>query len=303
MRRSGWLILFVVVIVGVGVAGTMAYRGRQAGARAEARRARVAAMRSTPAPPVAAEVMARREALLAELHPVTLANCELARVGRDTDGGYLMCRNLIGALETAYSYGVGTEDAWACQMSRTYNVPVHQYDCFSPVRVRCWRGDLRLNAECVGPKTETIEGRPFDTIANQIAKNGDTGRRMVVKIDIEGAEWKTVLGTPDEVLAGIDQLPMELHAGDDRAVLDALQKLKKHFHLVSVHFNNQACTNAASPLPSWVFQVLFVNKRLGVAGPPPAGSPTAASLLAPDDPSLPDCQLPSLVPTAAPTGR
>ena len=70
MRRSGWLpILFVVV--GVVAAVTMAYRGRQAEARAEARRARVAAMRSTPAPPVPAEVMARREALLAELHPVT----------------------------------------------------------------------------------------------------------------------------------------------------------------------------------------------------------------------------------------
>ena len=154
MRRSGWL---AILFVGVVVAATMAYRGRQAEARAEARRTRVAAMRSTPAPPVAAEVMARREALLAELHPVTLANCELARVGRNTDGGYLMCRNLIGALETAYSYGIGTEDAWGCQISRTYKVPVHQYDCFSPVRVRCWRGDLRLNAECVGPKAETIE--------------------------------------------------------------------------------------------------------------------------------------------------
>ena len=175
-------------------------------------------------------------------------------------------------------------------------MPVHQFDCFSPKRVRCWRGDLRLNAECVGPRTETVDGRPFDTIANQLAKNGDRGRRMVMKIDIEGAEWSTVLGTPEDVLAGIDQLPMELHANDDQAVLDALRALKTHFHLVSVHFNNQACSNTASPLPGWVFQVLLVNKRIGVLGVPPAGTPSVASLLAPDDEALPDCQLPAARP-------
>ena len=119
---------------------------------------------------------------------------------------------------------------------------------------------------------------------------------MVVKIDIEGAEWSTVLGTPGDVLAGIDQLPMELHASDDQAVLDALRVLKTHFHLVSVHFNNQKCSNTASPLPGWVFQVLLVNKRIGVLGVPPAGTPSVASLLAPDDETLPDCQLPAAQP-------
>ena len=62
-----------------------------------------------------------------------------------------------------------------------------------------------------GPRTETIDGRPFDTIANQIARNGDTGKKMVLKMDIEGGEWKSVLATPDAVFDSIVQMPMELH--------------------------------------------------------------------------------------------
>jgi hypothetical protein len=242
-----------------------------------------------PAP--SAETIARREALLAELQPVTLSNCVLARVGAKHDGGYLMCANLAQGTTTAYSYGIGTDDYWGCAVSAAHKVTVHQYDCFAPTRIECVGAVFKLNEECVGPRTETIEGRRFDTIANQIAKNGDVGKRMLVKIDIEGAEWPTVLGTPDDVLAAIDQMPMELHGIDEPEVLDGLRKLKRHFHLLAVHFNNYAC-GGAEPLPARAYQVLLVNKRIGVVGPPPAGSPTAESLLAPDNPTQPDCQLP-----------
>lgn len=291
MRRSGrrWIVLLLILLGGAAALAVVTKRSRQAAQ--DARVARVMAARTAPAPPVAPDVMARRVALLEELQPVTLSNCELARVGNPNDGGYLMCRNLLDGVETAYSYGIGLEDSWGCEVSSTYRVPVHQYDCFSPRAVRCARGDLKLNAECVGPAPAVIDGRPFDTVANQIARNGDVGRKMVVKMDVEGAEWESVLATPDDTLAGIDQMAMELHGIDEPGMLEGLRKLKEHFHLVSVHFNNQACTNAAAPLPGSAFQVLLVNKRIGTPGPP-AGGVRPESLLAPDDPTLPDCQLP-----------
>ncbi len=82
---------------------------------------------------------------------------------------------------------------------------------------------------------------------------------------------------------------MELHGVNPPEVLDGVRKLKKHFYLIAVHFNNWEC-GGAYPLPGWVYQVLFVSKRVGVVGPPPPGSPTAESLMAPDNPTLPDCQ-------------
>ncbi len=136
-----------------------------------------------------AKLLERRVALLAELQPVTLSNCVLARVGGKNDGGYLMCANLMKGTRTAYSYGIGTDDHWGCEVSRTHKVTVHQYDCFAPTKVQCAGAVFKLNNECVGPRVETIDGRRYDTIANQIAANGDTGKKMLVKIDIEGAEW------------------------------------------------------------------------------------------------------------------
>lgn len=235
-------------------------------------------------------LVASRAALVAELQTVTLRNCQLARIGGPNEGGYLMCANLIAGLESAYSYGIGGDDSWGCAVSRTHRVPVHQYDCFEPTKVQCPGAIFHLNAECVGPRTEQKDGRPFETLARHLARNGDAGRRVVVKMDVEGAEWDTILATPDDVLAAIDQMPMELHGLDEPGVLAGLRKLKTHFHLVSVHFNNQSCTAGAKPLPASAYQVLLVNKRIGIVGPPPPGSPTPESLMAPDDPTIPDCQ-------------
>ena len=232
-----------------------------------------------------------RTELAAELRPVTLSNCTLTRIGSAHDGGYLMCANLLAGLESAYSYGIGGEDSWGCAVSREYRVPVHQYDCFELAPGPCEGATFRPNVECVGPAASVIDGRRFDTLANQIARNGDRGRRLVVKMDVEGAEWDTILATPDEVFDAIGQMPMELHGVNEARVLAAVRKLKTHFHLVAVHFNNMACTPDAHPLPAIVYQVLLVNKRLGAPGPPPPESRTPESLMAPDNPKNPDCQI------------
>ena len=78
-----------------------------------------------------------RETILAELQPVALKNCTLKRFGSTNDGGYLMCENLIEPIDAAYSYGVGSNDDWGCEVSRRYHVPVHEYDCFDPTRPPC----------------------------------------------------------------------------------------------------------------------------------------------------------------------
>src|SRR6476646_6380967 len=164
-----------------------------------------------------------RETILAELQPVALKNCTLKRFGSANDGGYLMCENLIEPLDAAYSYGVGTNDDWGCELSRRYHVPVHQYDCFDPARPTCNGGTFVFHNECVGDQPGYRESRFFDTLENQIKRNGDTGRRLIIKMDIEGGEWDSLLATPDEVLASISQIAMEMHGCDDPKIVEALQ--------------------------------------------------------------------------------
>src|SRR5438046_6932803 len=94
-----------------------------------------------------------RETILAELQPVALKNCTLKRFGSANDGGYLMSENLIELLDAAYSYGVGQNDDWGCEVSRRYHVTAQQYDCFDPARPASDGGTLVITTECAADPT------------------------------------------------------------------------------------------------------------------------------------------------------
>ena len=143
---------------------------------------------------------------------------------------------------------------------------MHQYDCFSPPVSACATGRSTFHDECIGPRPETIDGRPFDTLMRQIARNGDRGKRLVVKIDIEGAEVDSLMSVSGRQLDEMDQLAMEIH-GTDARFLRLVRLLKRYFYLVHVHFNNQSCGVRYRPMPAWAYQVLFVNKRIGILDP------------------------------------
>ena len=234
-----------------------------------------------------------REQLLQELQPVVLQNCTLERIGSAYDGGYLMCGNLLGRIQSAYSYGIGPADDWGCAISERHGVPVHQYDCFNPPQVECDGGQPVFHNECIGPGSEVVDSRVFDTLAHQIFRNGDARKTLVVKIDVEGAELESLLATPDRVLERMDQLAMEIHGADAR-FLKLVQKLKRTFYLVHLHYNNQACSQRYRPLPAWAYQVLFVSKRIGVPDPDRPAPTLPHPLDAPDYSLGRDCQIPEV---------
>ena len=234
-----------------------------------------------------------REALFKEIQPVALKNCTLKRYGSQNDGGYLMCANLTKNVESAYSYGIDREDNWGCEVSRELAVPVHQYDCFTEHRPTCPGVKFFFHDECVGPRKQTLKGQPFDTIPNQIQRNGDAEKEILLKIDVEGAEWDSLMATPNTVLDRIVQMPMELHGTNEQRFVETIRKLKQTFYVVNLHYNNWACTPEVAPLRAWAYQVLLVNKRVGVLDasvtPPAPSSPFNA----PDNPRAPECSAPS----------
>jgi hypothetical protein len=290
IQQKLWWLIAAVVLLAIGVVVTGRYSA--------ARRARI------------------HQELFAEFRPVSLSNCQLERFGEPNDGGYLLCGNLLAGPESGYSYGISGYDGWGCDISRKLNVPVHQYDCFDSRQPNCPDGRTVFHFECVGGERAVDEdGRLFDSVANQVAKNGDGNRRLVVKMDVEGAEWESLGKTPDAVLQRIDQLAVEFHhaaerfrwallrrlrfdqplmprlwQADERAVA-VVQRLKRFFYVAHVHFNNYSCTNGVPPFPSWAYEVLFVNKKLGVIDP--SGASPKGSLVALDAPNnaqAPDCQ-------------
>jgi hypothetical protein len=232
-----------------------------------------------------------RLALFAELQPVELANCQLQRFGEQHDGGYLMCANLLGSIKAAYSYGISGYDGWGCDVARMFNVPVHQYDCFDLRQPVCQGGVTVFHAECIGPAPRRDEGgRHFDTLQSQFASSAGPNR-VVLKMDVEGAEWETLLQTPPATLERIDQFAVELHGVGEGHQLATVRRLKQFFHVANIHYNNHTCAERLDPFPAPVYEVLFVNKRLTTAGQRRRSGPHA--LDAPNSPQRPDCQIPT----------
>jgi hypothetical protein len=239
----------------------------------------------------------QRQALFDLLKPVGLANCQLARFGEPNDGGYLMCANLLSAVQSGYSYGISGYDQWGCDVATRTGVTVHQYDCFDTRQPSCPTGKTVFHAECVGDTRATIDGRLFDTIVNQFTKNGDAAKRIVMKIDVETAEWDSFAAAPDAVFDQIDQLVVEFHwrhDGTGRWIQDqryqqVVERLKRLFEVAHVHFNNFSCVQGLEPFPTWAYEVLFVSKRLAVVDAARTPAMGVHPLDAPNNPSLPDC--------------
>ena len=288
VRRPSWIVIaaavVVIVVVGLVVRNQIkVYRNR----------ARAAAEREAPA-----MALARRHALFEMLQPVALTNCRPERFGEPNDGGYLMCGNLLDAVASGYSYGISGYDQWGCDISSKLKIPLHQYDCFDTKLPACPTGQTVFHPECVGGTSKTEEGRFFDTIANQFQRNGDRGKRIVLKIDVEGAEWDSFAAAPDEVLRQIDQLAVEFHwmYNDKKQWLPfeekyvrVVSRLKEFFHVAHIHHNNYSCVSGLEPFPAWAYEVLFVSKRLGVVDA--AAQPRGLHAFdAPNNPKIGDCQ-------------
>ena len=231
-----------------------------------------------------------REDLFAAVTPVQISNCELRRFGSANDGGYVMCGNLLQDSRSAYSYGIAGVDAWGCDVAATRGIPLHAYDCFNTVAPTCTGGVIpQFHAECIGPERATIDGLPFDTLANQIEKNGDAGKRLVVKMDVEGAEWPSLLAAPDQTLEAIDQLVIEFHQVEDPLFVEVAERLGRFFYVANLHHNNHTCLPGFEPFPGSTFEALFVNKRIAQANPG-VKAPIPSQLDMPNTPARADCQ-------------
>lgn len=293
-RRGRLAVAVALTIVAVTVG--LIVRNQIKVQRGREMRAALMRQRHPPETPPAA-VREHRAALYKMLQPVTLANCNLERFGETNDGGYLMCGNLLGDVEAGYSYGISGYDGWGCEISRTHDVPVHQYDCFNTTQPWCLFGDTIFHPECVGGTTETVDGRFFDTVKNQLARNGDQADRIVLKIDVEGAEWDSLLAVTDDMLRKTDQMAVEFHWAENDAMdwahderyLRLVTRLRAHFEVAHIHFNNTSCVEDLSPFPSHAFEVLFVNKRLAVVSSPARNAVVPHPLDAPNNPALAEC--------------
>ncbi|MEI6806504.1 MAG: hypothetical protein WCK49_08385 [Myxococcaceae bacterium] len=200
------------------------------------------------------------------LKPVVLDGCDMKRFGDSNDGGYLLCAEFLNGISAAYSYGIEGRDNLGCEVANTLNITVHQYDPFDIRRPACNNGKTVFHEEGIAHKAFVDDDhRKFDTLENHIRANQDTGKQILVKMDVEGAEWESLLNASEATLENIQQLTLELHwlyKEENFAVIEnTLKKLSQHFYVVHIHTNNHRCGRGGRFL-SDTFEVTYVNKNL-----------------------------------------
>ena len=187
----------------------------------------------------------------------------LVRVGNKYDGGYVMLDDFKGRI--AYSFGISTDVSWDKDMTlKGYDVYMYDHTIDKlPYE------DNRFHFKKQGIASGYVHGKELNALENLMAENGHAGmKNMILKMDVENAEWGALCMTPVSVLEQFDQIVMELHGMDciDHMVglrAFVLEKLGVTHSAIHVHYNNiggEQYIMGKIPV-SCAYEVTFANKK------------------------------------------
>ncbi|MBR0151951.1 MAG: FkbM family methyltransferase [Synergistaceae bacterium] len=161
----------------------------------------------------------------------------LVRIGRDNDGGYIMLDDLGGGI--AYSFGIASDVSWDKDMaSRGYDVYMYDHTIDGLPE-----NNPRFHWSKLGIADGMTQDDRLKSLEELIASNGHEGKRnMILKMDVEGAEWGFLEAVKPETLAQFGQIVFEFHGMNypDLCVKipEALRKINRTHQLVHLHGQN-----------------------------------------------------------------
>lgn len=178
---------------------------------------------------------------LLEIQSVT---CGKIRIGGDNDGGYVMA-NDFERNRLAYSIGVGPQVIWDVDMANR-GMTIYQYDHTVPGLPEEHPG-FRYQPLGVGPDMSDPQLIPLEEMIRR-NEHVDEGN-MLLKIDVEGAEWDVLDKMDHDILAKFDQIVIEFHGLEylsAKSFLDrcarVFRKLNFHHVPIHIHANNYGTT-------------------------------------------------------------
>jgi hypothetical protein len=188
----------------------------------------------------------------------------IERLGEANDGGYLVCPS--NGLAGGISLGINGFDGFGAELSQKYSVPVQQYDCYNTKAPAVPPGaNCRFSPLCLRDKPSQDPSR-FLALSEFVgrAPAGD----LLLKMDVEGAEWGALDAATPATLSRFEQITLEVHQLHDTSRYAlfgrVMDKLLADFVLVYNHGNNCPGNVAWAQLGQWqiprVFELTFVRK-------------------------------------------
>ena len=162
------------------------------------------------------------------------------RIGPHGDGGYVFADRFCPS-QAVVSYGIGSEyrfDRIMAEAGHTVHMFDHTIDGIEQAHLSMlWRRE--------GVAGLSDPANNLFTIEDQLARYGVEGDRLILKMDVEGAEFDAIGLASDATLSRFEQIVIEVHLlahlGNDafrQHVTRMLRRLNRHFTLFHVHANN-----------------------------------------------------------------
>lgn len=207
---------------------------------------------------------------LALLSPCSVPSLPKVRIGNPLgDGGYVMADRFRPG-QVAYSFGIADDVSFDLALAER-GLQLFMYDhtiSRLPLSHPGFHFFKRGIAEIDLPNQLLSALRP------ELLRNRHKDRDMILKIDVEGAEWAVFDSLAASLLGRFEQIVIELHELSRVAepafrarFVRIFEKLRKAFNIIHVHANN--CVPLGSvdggPMPN-VLEVSLLRKDLGAAG-------------------------------------
>ena len=190
----------------------------------------------------------------------------LKRIGNDHDGGYIIHFPSLDKVDALANYGVGYNIAFEIAFHKLTGKPVYAFDptmkklkyfvagikrkeyiaTFKQViKLMLWmakEGSLKKKGICfIEEGLATKNSSDFKTLDYHLSRYNLRDKRILLKIDIEGAEYDVM--NEDSFYEGIDnvvQLIVEFHYLKDRIneLSNIIKRLERTHSLVHIHGNN-----------------------------------------------------------------
>jgi hypothetical protein len=195
--------------------------------------------------------------LLSFMTPKQVEGPKKRRYGSPFDGGYVMIDDFAG-IHDALSLGIGGNVRWDLAMAKK-GLKIWQYD-YTVDGPPSMHPNFNFQKVRIGAtEDDTVPTRSLATVVNRCPP-GD----LILKIDIEGAEWQVFSEVDADLLRRFRQILIEFH--DFRNIADpqwanvaqrALEQLNRHHTSVHVHGNNFGSIVSAGDI--WVTDGLEVS--------------------------------------------
>ena len=162
------------------------------------------------------------------------------RIGPPGDGGYVFADRLSPS-QAVLSYGIGSEYRFDRIMAEAGHT-VHMFD-HTIAGIERPHPNMLWRREGVAGFSDPANG--LYSIEDHLNQHAIEGDGLILKIDVEGAEFDAIGLASDETLARFEQVVIEVHHLAHLAneafrshATRMLRKLNRHFTLFHVHANN-----------------------------------------------------------------